>query len=377
MPPFPDEVPMTILRRPSRRIAAVALGAVAALALTSCEAGWVGTVAGDGTAGTTTATVPDAQARFTYPAGVVAIPTGGSYVYDTNACAIYKELNGQISVYAGTPGTCGDHDDVSGSATLANLDNVAAVTVSPLAALHGPGSDESSQITVDPSGNLYFVQSTVTGTVTLPGMTPLPTYASKIRRITPGGTISTVGTPIASSPADLITGVTTTPNGTVLVASVHGSVSHIDSIAPNGTQTLVTSTSKLVVGIAAISDTEVAVLTTSDIARVDLGTGTATSTGVAISQLQGSIAAAPDGTIYVGNNSANTITAIAPDNTTRVIGGDGTADPGTGTQSGASLTLHLTPTGLALTPNNGLLISSGHVVYRLADPAHTNPVPAS
>ena len=86
------------------------------------------------------------------------------------------------------------------------------------------------------------------------------------------------------------------------------------------------------------------------------------------------IAAAPDGTIYVGLTSSNFIIRISPDDSPTVIAGTGSADPGTTAQSGDGQHLSLTPTGLALTPNDGLLISSGHVVYRLQDPANVPPL---
>ena len=82
-----------------------------------------------------------------------------------------------------------------------------------------------------------------------------------------------------------------------------------------------------------------------------------------------SLAAAPDGTVYVGSATSNQIVQVKPDDSAYSLAGTVTADPGTTAQMGNGLELNFTPTGLALTPNNGLLISSGHVVYRLQDPA--------
>lgn len=352
----------------------VALGFFAIVALASCEAGWVNPFAGDGTAGTTTGTVADAQARFTDPTGVVAIPGGGFYVYDAATCAIYKESQGQTSLYAGTPGTCGYSGD-GGAANAATLDNSPSVDPSARTSLHGPGHDSPTPMTLGADGSLYFAELTVAGWQTLPPDIVFPEYRSQVRRITPDGTITAVGDGIANSGTSLITGLTTTPSGTILVTTVDAGAgtTQIGQIAPDGTQSTVTTTSGVVYAIAAISDTRVATLTTSSAERVDLTTGIATSTGQSATLLGQSLAAAPDGTLYVGDTNTNRVERIPPDNTVAVIAGDGTADPGTGTQTGAGLSLHLTPTGLALTPNDGLLISSGHVIYRLQDPA-TAPV---
>lgn len=74
-------------------------------------------------------------------------------------------------------------------------------------------------------------------------------------------------------------------------------------------------------------------------------------------------------------NSTNQVARIAPDDTVTVIAGTGTADPAAGVQTGAATSLDLTPAGIALTPNGSLLISSGHVVYRLIDPANAPAAP--
>ncbi len=351
-------------RHPVRHISLVI---VTMIALASCDAGWINPFVGNGTAGTTNATVPNAQAQFTYPAGVAARPSDGFYVYDTSACAIYKEASGQTSLFAGTPGTCGNGGD-GGAATAATLANDAAANGST--PVHGSGSDLSSQLAVGPDGSVYFVQSQVVGSFANPGSGTLPVYTSQIRRIAPDGMISTVGTPIIQSVVTFFTAVTVTPSGTILANVMHASStsSTIYRINADGTQTAVTTIAKNIVSIAAISDTQIAATDFNGLWRVDLGTGVATSTGYSGGYLQASIAAAPDGTIYVGSTTTNNVIRIDPDNTETTIAGTGTADPGTTAQTGNGLDLDVTPTGLALTPNNGLLISSGHVVYRLASP---------
>jgi hypothetical protein len=360
--------------RHHRPFALAALGLVAIAALASCEAGWVNPYAGSGSAGTTTDTVPAAQARFTDPTGVVANPGGGFYVYDAGTCTIYRESDGQVSVYAGTPGTCGDSGD-GVQATTATLDNTMSVDTDARTAVHGPGHDTSTPMTLGPDGSLYFAEVTVTSWQTLPPDIVFPLYRSQVRRIAPDGTISAVGDGISGSATNVITGLTTTPDGTVLVAVAEApsGPTHIDVISPDGTESVVTTTAKPVYAIAAISNTQIATLTTSSLDRVDLTTGAVTPTGQTAT-LGESLAAAPDGTIYVGLTSSNFIIRISPDDSPTVIAGTGSADPGTTAQSGDGQQLSLTPTGLALTPNDGLLISSGHVVYRLQDPANVPPL---
>jgi hypothetical protein len=354
----------------------VALGLFAVVALASCEVGWINPLAGDGSAGTTTGTVADAQARFTDPTGVVAIPGGGFYVFDAATCAIYKESRGQTSVYAGTPGTCGDSGD-GGPATSATLDNSPSFDGVARTSSHGPGTDTPTPMTLGRDGSLSFVEVTIVGWQTNEPGEYWPDYHAQVRRIAPDGTITAVGTGIASNPMQNLTGITTTPNGTILVAWFtydHWST-EIDSIAPDGTQTAVASIPGLVDAIAAISDTQVATVSelvnvpAMAVDRVDLTNGATTPIDTYTPSYFGSLAASPDGTIYVGSADTNRVVRIAPDNTVTTIAGDGTADPGTGAQSGDALSLKLTPTGLALTPNNGLLLTSGHVVYRLQDPS--------
>jgi streptogramin lyase len=69
--------------------------------------------------------------------------------------------------------------------------------------------------------------------------------------------------------------------------------------------------------------------------RLDLSTGVATPfsslpTGVGD---QFPVAAAPDGTVYIGGSTVTgTVTRLDPDNTATVVAGTGTADPATGRQ---------------------------------------------
>ncbi len=102
--------------------------------------------------------------------------------------------------------------------------------------------------------------------------------------------------------------------------------------------------------------------------RVNAATGAATPIpGVTLSAICSPMAAAPDGTIYAVNNNHQVI-RIDTNNNVILLAGDGNPDPGH-VQAAKGTNLSLTPLGLALTPNDGLLISSGHEVYRLGKPA--------
>jgi len=361
-------------QRPRRHhpIRQVVFGVVALLALTSCDAGWVNPFVGSGTNGTTNATVPDSQAELTTPTGVVAAPGGGFYEYDSTACAIYRESGGETSVFAGTPGTCGNTGD-GGPANAATLDNSPSTDPATRTILRGPGSDAPTPMTVGPDGSVYFVQISVVGWVDTPGIGSTPEFTSQVRRITPDGTIDTLGTPITDSAIECIAAITTTPSGEVLVATFDASgTSRIEWVQPDGTRTPLATTDTYVYTIAAISDTELAAASFDQVLRIDLATGASTPVGVSTTGLDASVAAAPDGTIYVGSSDSDVVERVTADGVV-TIAGDGTPDPANSRQYGQGTDLHLTPTGLALTPGNGLLICSGHVVYRLENPAAAGP----
>ena len=59
---------------------------------------------------------------------------------------------------------------------------------------------------------------------------------------------------------------------------------------------------------------------------------------------------------------------IAPDGATTVIAGNGVSDPSITAQYGTGTDLQLTVSGISTTPNDGLLLTSGRVVYRLSAP---------
>ena len=138
----------------SARLAVVLVATTALLG--ACQPGWTGPFVGTGDG---TGTVPgetnppNAQVSLRNPRGVVA------------TCAIYQVAHDTTSVYAGTPGTCGDSGD-NGPATAAHL--------------NGQGGITSSELALDASGTLYFVQGTFGAG---------PPYG-RVRSIASNGTIS-------------------------------------------------------------------------------------------------------------------------------------------------------------------------------------------
>ncbi len=216
-----------------------------------------------------------------------------------------------------------------------------------------------------------------------------------------GGTSATYITPdgiahtTEAMPDSLgLSGLATAPDGTVYGAAVYVSASppsfrtpEIVRFANDGSVTKVMSIpGGSYVGAFAMTSNTTAIMTTSynggTLSRVDLTTQTVTPTPISLSTQfdQSAVAAGPDGSVYlapapsgtvtVGSSTyANQVLRIDADNSVTPIAGTGIADPGNQRQTGLGATLNLSPMGLAATPNNGLLISSGHVVYRLAAPS--------
>ena len=130
--------------------------AAAALVVTAgaCQPGWVNAMigSGDGTgAAPGTVGAPYQSASLQQPTGVASGPDGSVYVYDSGKCAVYRMSGDTLSLYAGTPGSCGNSGN-GGPATSAQID--AGISVVP-----GGGSPNMYPMTVDGSGNLYFFGS--------------------------------------------------------------------------------------------------------------------------------------------------------------------------------------------------------------------------
>lgn len=365
----------------SRRIRAGVGVAVLALLAAACQPGWVNPFVGTGDGSGTTPGVTEA-ANFTVslqqPTSVVAIPGGGFYVYDASACAIYRVMNEASTLYAGTPNSCGFSGD-GGPATDAQLATISG----------GSFSQTKNVLALGPDGTLYFA-----------GYDPIAA-GGMIRRITPDGMITSSDS-IASPTGGGFSGVTVAPDGTVFASGVafagNGSIVRLE--ADGALTTVYTATHNVVASLAAVSSSELVFAVhdvfdgaTVSLDRLDLTTNTVTATGVLINANIGdavAVAAAGDGTVYLGADAAagasitadgvtstNQVVRLRPDGTATPIAGTGEADPGTARQYGIGLSLALSPAGLAVTPHGGLLISSGHVVYRLDRPATVGATPVT
>ena len=259
---------------------------------------------------------------------------------DNAACVVRKvDAAGVISRVAGT-GTCG-YTGVDGPAL--------STPISP--------KTSCTCMALGPNGSLLFM--TLTPPTTEVAVKQVATDGSMVERVT-----------FHTGVAGAISGA---PDGTwFTMGSKAGSLGAISNPTTPGTDVLVYTipTDTPLESFAYLSPGEFAIAEypTGAIDRLDAATGVRTSTGISFSGTTPMLAGAPDGTIYA--TTATRVERIDPDNTVTVIAGNGTPDPGTSAQVGPGTSLSLSPAGIALTPHHGLLISSGHVVYRLEDPAH-------
>ncbi len=334
----------------------VALAAAVALVAAACNPGWAWMVAGTGASGNTGDAGPADHATFEQPGSVVAAPDGSYYVVDGAACVIrHISADKQIDRVAGN-GTCGDAGD-GGPATQAEINP-------------NPGDYGISEgaLALGPDGTLYLVD----------------TGNDRIRSIAPDGTISTYSDAgdcafgmyggIAVLPTGVFFGCG--PDGIFMVSNGHG-VSATGTLAaciygfiPDS---LATDTSG---NLYVVDDRSQSVVKVGADGRCKTLLASGTSYGVR------SVSAAPDGTIYVSEMNGNALDAggyivrVDPDGTVTTIAGTGNPDPGTAGQSGHATTLDLSPFAIAVTPHRGLLVTSGHGVYRIDQPA-TAPGPSS
>ena len=351
-----------------------ALGVVAVIALvaTACDPGKVTPVAGTGAPGTTGDGGPATAATFEKPTGVVAIPGGGYYITDVDACVIRKvDASGSITTIAGT-GTCGTTGD-GGPATSAEI---RPTTIA-----------QGGQLALDDAGNLYFANEG--------GIGASPT----IRKIDPSDTITTIADDGASTcgvitdtilpdymlPADL--GVA--PDGSMYVACR----SQVDRIAPDGTNDVVYQGRVLGLAVDASGTVYVSTLTADQHAIVGTlnGDGSLTTlvdvtaatgdpylliTHLAVDGAGNVYGASGPGDELVGGSYNTTRLFPLPTrnavyrlgaSTVTTIAGDGQPDPATTAQTGHGYQLSVSPTGISVDDGGDLLVTSGHVVYRIAD----------
>lgn len=321
--------------RRGRRPALLGIVGLLALVGAACQPGFVNPLAGTGQPGSTGDTGPAVDATFAQPGPIVYAPSGAYYVLDVSTCVIRKvDPGGMISTFAGT-GTCGNGGLGSGPA--------AETMISPVALL--------SNITLDSAGNLYLSDS----------------GNARVRRITPDGEMSTVQMANYDE-IDLFTNafsnLAVTSAGTLYVGTHpnglwrRGTNDHFDRVVAGSVVTLAADPT----GGIFYSDADGAVF------HLDEGSSTPTPvTVLAAGSAPRSMAADAAGNLYAG--VGDHLVRIAADGTVVNVAGNGLPDPASGAQSGDARTLMLSPYGVALTSNNGLLLSSGHVVYRLNHPA--------
>ncbi len=267
----------------------------------------------------------------------------------TIACVIRKvDATGVISTVAGN-GTCGYTGD-SSPATAAEIYPTLA-----------------QGVTVEPDGSFLF--SSYLDSVDSSGV-----GSGVVRKVAADGTISTVFGPTAHT----LIGFTGSPGGTSYVVDAHpGQTTTITTLAPDGTSSVVYRGSPVLMTVAYLVPRELAVVQYSPTAsetidRLDLATGTLTSTGFTPGgEIRPALAAASDGTIYATDPEPSVV-RITPDNTVTAVAGGGAGDP---LKGGAGTGVHFQAIGLSLTPDDGLLISSsnpGRAVYRLQLPPHSS-----
>ena len=366
----------------SRRLALFgALIGVVALAA-ACDPGWtsaaLGTGDGSGTVPGATS-VADAQVALSQPTATLDLGSRGFLTYDRSTCQIFLSHDGQTSLFAGN-GVCGYTGD------------------------GGPAPAAQIQLEEPPFGSGMQLESD--GTVLLDVYDAVNGNGA-IRRIELTGTITTV--PTVSCDGDLILGMAPGENGSVAYLcyfSVDADDGYergyeVHTVDPDGTDHLVSRTSDGIseppTGFVRVGADHWVALGGKDSdsagqVLVDFDNGTVTTTDLT----NASVVASSDLILLDSADSAgnlygvsmhdtydshefdgNRVVRIAPDGSVAVIAGSGTADPGTSQQLGTAANLNLTATSVSVTQAGNLLISSGHVIYRMLDAAHAPVIESS
>lgn len=239
------------------------------------------------------------------------------------------------------------------------------------------------QLARDTDGNVYLTDS----------------GNARVRRIAPHGTITTVagdgtGSDIfslsnCSGTSAFAGSISVAPDGAVYVACPGG----IGTIQPDGTLQQVVGNVGATIMSMTTDPSGSLIYATSD-AKVHRRLSDGTTTTIAIpSGLITQLVSAPDGTLYAGLGPIDTVKIIwtgsnytyqwvhhERDIVMRLdpgaptwIAGTSVPDLGTGSQSGAGMQLALRPFGLAIDAGGRLLVSSGHVVYRIDEPDNAAP----
>ncbi len=116
--------------------------------------GDISTVAGNGTLNFSGNNIPATNAVMNGPEGIAFDASGNGYIADRNNCIVRKvNTSGIITVFAGTPGSCGSGGD-GGPATSAKLNQPLDVAVDPSGNVYIADFDNYLIRKVDTSGNI-------------------------------------------------------------------------------------------------------------------------------------------------------------------------------------------------------------------------------
>lgn len=325
--------------------------AIPVLVAAACDPGFTYNVAGNGSYGQSTV----GQARevpLTAPSSVLATPGGGFDFVDAFTCQVlHVDTAGTMSPIAGD-GTCGFSGD-GGTATAASL-NIST----------SYGTAWLGRLAIDGLGNRYVFD----------------TGNGRIRKIDADGTISTLtGDGTATSGCfkapPVQAQIAATPDGTVYATCVQT----LMSVAPDGSATVVPVTvggsnfAGLFFGVTTdASGNLYASLqflgAASGFYRIDPSTGVATQVTPYSSNTITDIQRDSAGNFYAISGSTRQVVRIGPDGTKTTIAGNGSTDPNNTALIGDGTDQPYNASGISITPNRGLLLTSGRAVYRLTSP---------
>jgi len=332
------------------------------------------TLAGTGATGDAGDDGPADLARLWNPSAVAAAADGSVYVADTNNHRVRRiDRDGTITTVAGVGrrGTAGD----GGRAVDAELWSPVALAFAP-------------------DGGWYVVERD----------------AHRVRRIDPGGVITTVagtgeagfsgdGGPATAARLSAPTGVAVADDGAIYVSDTRNH--RVRRIGPDGVIATVVGTGEAAragpgrhatdvhvgspVGIAFASDGGFYVASSGGhrVLHVDVAGTVTAAVGTGIAGFRGdggpaaearitsvsALAVGPDGALYVLERTGHRVRRVDGDGIITTVAGSGRA--GTGGDGGAATEAELAlPLGLAVSPDGSLLIadSRNHRVRRVASP---------
>lgn len=355
-----------------RGLLVTALTLAAALAW-AAPAQAIHTVAGNGSYSYFGDGGPATLAGLTWPLGVAVGADGDVYLALPETPSLRRVTpDGTISAFAGN-GTFGFSGD-GGPATSARLSGVEDVAVGPDGSVFFADSYNNRIRRVAPDGTISTVAgSGPVGNVSGFGGDGGPATGAlldnpvavavapngtlfisdgdnyRIRKVTPGGTISTIagngvrgfsgdGGPATSASIDYPHGLAATADGAVYLADVNNN--RVRRIAPDGTISTVAGN-----GVAGFGG--------------DGGPATAASLNAPIA-----VAPSADGGLFISDTVNNRIRRLAPDGTISTIGGGGSVGEGMGNFAGDGGPLSdarlNAPTGLAIGPDGTLYIADAY-----------------